>query len=389
MVDDLSAEGVRPVAIREYVLKLSSRCNLACDYCYVYEMADQSWRLQPKAMTPKTIDATCARIREHVSEYGLKSVRVVLHGGEPLLAGLDTLDYAASALRRAVPDDVGVSLALQTNGVLLDDDFLQMMHRHRIQVGVSLDGGRTGHDRHRRDSAGRGSYRAVSNGLRLLMRPEHHGLLGGLLCVIDVANDPVNTFEELLAFAPPAVDFLLPHGNWSNPPQGREPASAATAYGDWLAAAFDRWYSAPRQETNVRLFHDIISLLLGGAGGSEQIGLSPIAFVVVDTDGAFEHSDTAKSAQAGAAETGMNVFTHSVTDVLGHPEVVRRQSGVRGLAPTCQRCRLLRVCGGGHYAHRYRAGSGFMNRSVYCLDLQRLIGHVAAQVSRDLSRAAV
>ncbi|MEU9838708.1 hypothetical protein AB0C69_05725, partial [Actinomadura sp. NPDC048032] len=34
---------------REFILKIHSRCNLACDYCYVYEMGDQSWRDQPRA----------------------------------------------------------------------------------------------------------------------------------------------------------------------------------------------------------------------------------------------------------------------------------------------------------------------------------------------------
>ncbi|MEU7607651.1 hypothetical protein AB0B44_43910, partial [Streptomyces sp. NPDC041003] len=41
------AAGHRPHPIRQFVLKTRSRCNLACTYCYVYEMADQGWRGQP------------------------------------------------------------------------------------------------------------------------------------------------------------------------------------------------------------------------------------------------------------------------------------------------------------------------------------------------------
>src|ERR1043166_2879062 len=42
----LLEQGWRPTPFREFVLKVHSRCNLTCDYCYIYEMADQSWRAQ-------------------------------------------------------------------------------------------------------------------------------------------------------------------------------------------------------------------------------------------------------------------------------------------------------------------------------------------------------
>ncbi len=40
----------------------------------------------------------------------------------------------------------------------------------------------------------------------------------------------------------------------------------------------------------------------------------------------------------------------------------------------------------GHYAHRYRRGTGFRNRSVYCADLARIITHVRSRVTTDLQR---
>jgi uncharacterized protein len=47
----LRAEGWAPVPFQEFIVKIHSRCDLACDYCYMYEMADQSWR----ASTPATL----------------------------------------------------------------------------------------------------------------------------------------------------------------------------------------------------------------------------------------------------------------------------------------------------------------------------------------------
>ena len=73
--------------LRQFVLKLHSRCDLACDHCYVYQGADQSWRGQPKAMSDETIAWTAQRIAEHAKAHQLAGVHVVLHGGEPLLVG--------------------------------------------------------------------------------------------------------------------------------------------------------------------------------------------------------------------------------------------------------------------------------------------------------------
>src|SRR5579859_5083091 len=82
------AGGHAPVPFQQFILKVHSRCNLACSYCYVYEMADQAWRELPRMMSPAVTEMVAKRIGEHAREHHLSSVDVILHGGgEPLLAG--------------------------------------------------------------------------------------------------------------------------------------------------------------------------------------------------------------------------------------------------------------------------------------------------------------
>jgi uncharacterized protein len=371
------------VPFRQFVLKLHSRCNLACTYCYMYEMADQSWRGKPRVMGRAVVDRACSRIAEHVGRHGLAAVQVVFHGGEPLLAGVEAIEYAAGALRRALPAEVGLDLRVQTNGVLLDERMLAVLAAHGVRVGVSLDGARADNDRRRVRPDGRGSFDAVRAGLRRLIR-RHPDLFAGLICMIDLAADPVRTYEALLEFAPPTVDFLLPHGNWTSPPPGRRPDDPATPYGDWLVAAFDRWYGASPPETDVRYFEEIIALALGGRSRTESIGLSPVALLVIDTDGALEQVDTLRSAFDGASQTGLTVVADSFDAALHHPGVVARQIGAAALSDTCLACPVHRICGGGYYPHRYRAGAGFRQPSVYCYDLRRLIDHITARLRADL-----
>jgi len=373
--------GWRPAPFTEYVVKIHSRCDLACDYCYMYEMADQSWRGRPQRMSAEIAERTAMRIGEHVRAHRLASIALVLHGGEPLLAGRDLITSMVTAVRGAVGAGVAVNASVQTNGIGLDETYLRLFDELRVRIGVSLDGGAQAHDRHRRFPSGRGSHAAVSRALRRLLDGHQH-LFSGLLCTIELRNDPVETYESLAAFGPPRIDFLLPHGTWESPPPGRIPGELQTPYADWLIAIFDEWYPAPL--TRIRLFEDIMHLILGGTSSAEAVGLAPSRAVVIETDGAIEQADMLKVAYPGAPETGLHVDRDSFDAALLTPGVAARQLGERALADECQACRIRRVCGGGLYAHRYRADTGFANPSVYCPDLMCLINHIHQTIRADI-----
>lgn len=382
-VPGLLAAGWSPAPFREFVLKVHSRCDLACDYCYVYEMADQSWRGRPRTMSRETIFTAASRIAEHATTHALESVELILHGGEPLLAGLHLLEEVVAVTRRAVAP-TSLDVTVQTNGVRLDRAFLDLFDRLGVRVGLSLDGDAAGHDRHRRRANGRGSYDDVRAALDLLTDDRHAHLFAGLLCTVDPRNDPHTTYTALTAWNPPAIDFLLPHGNWAERPPGRIADSAETPYADWLIPVFDRWYRSGAA-TEIRLFGELIRLLLGGASTFEAVGLSPVGVVVIETDGSIEQSDLLKSAYPGAPATGLHVSTDTFDAALRLPSVAARQIGADALAVECRGCDLRAVCGGGLYAHRYRPGRGFANPSVYCPDLYRLIDHIRQAIRADLA----
>jgi uncharacterized protein len=366
-----------PVPLNQFVFKVHSRCDLACDHCYVYESADQSWHGRPLAISDEAISRTAQRIAEHAAAHQLKSVQVVLHGGEPLLAGKARLARIAAELRSALRGICRLDLRIHTNGILLDEAFCELFAEHDVRVGVSIDGDRAANDRHRRYADGRSSYDKVIQAIGLLRSDRFRQLYAGLLCTIDVANDPVAVYGALMELEPPRIDFLLPHATWESPPD-RTPG-AATEYADWLIAIFDRWLAAGRPAP-IRTFESIISTLTGGDSLTEALGLAPAALVVIETDGTYEQVDSLKAAFDGAPVTGLDVFSHSLDDVLQHPGIVARQQGFAGLCRTCQQCPVVTSCGGGLYPHRYRHDTGFANPSVYCADLLKLITHISQRL---------
>ena len=366
------------VPFRQFVLKIHSRCDLACDHCYMYQHADQSWRSRPRTMDVETVTKTAARIAEHVLAHGVTKISVVFHGGEPLLVGYERLAEIALALRSALDAHCDVDLRVQTNGILLDKDFCQLFREFRIRVGISLDGDRVSNDRHRRYADGRGSYEQAVRAIDMVRR-EIPDLYAGLLCTIDVHNDPVTVYQELITHHPPTIDFLLPHATWDNPPVRPH----ETAYAEWLIRIFDMW-QADGMPMPVRTFDSIIKTSYGGGSLTESLGLDPSDLVVIETDGALEQADSLKTAYDGAPATGLDVFSNSFDLVTKHPGVAARQRGLGSLCMTCQECPVVSSCGGGLYAHRYRTDSGFANPSVYCPDLQKLIWHIRSRTKRQV-----
>jgi uncharacterized protein len=368
----------------QFVLKVHSRCDLACDHCYVYEAADQSWRGRPTAISDAVVSRTAQRIAEHAAEHGLRTVRVVLHGGEPLPAGRALLRRVVTELHAALRGISRLDLRVHTNGVLLDEGFCELFAEHGVKVGISIDGDRAANDRHRRYMDGRSSYDKVIRAIGLLRTDRFRDLYAGLLCTIDIANSPLVVYESLMDLRPPRIDFLLPHATWDHPPVRTPDANGQ--YADWLIAIFDRWLAEGRP-VRIRTFDSIISTLRGGESFTEALGLGPASLVVIETDGSYEQADSLKAAFDGAPETGKNVFDHALDVVSQHPGILARQQGIGGLCQTCQECPVVTSCGGGLYAHRHRAANGFANPSVYCADLLKLISHISSHLPADHAAA--
>ena len=366
-----------PVPLSQIVLKVHSRCDLACDHCYVYEASDQSWRRRPTVISDEVISQTARRIAEHVSAHVLPAVQIVLHGGEPLLAGPVRLRRIIVELRDALRGLCHLDLRIHTNGVLLSEQFCELFAEHDVRVGISIDGDRAANDRHRRYADGRSSYEKVIRAIGLLRTARYRHLYAGLLCTIDTANDPLVVYQSLMDLNPPRIDFLLPHATWDHPPR-RQPARDSE-YADWLITIFDRWL-ADGCPARIRTFDSVISTLRGGESYTEALGLDPVSLLVIETDGSYEQVDSLKAAFDGAPETGSDVFAHAIDIVAGHPGIVARQQGIAGLCRTCQECPVVSTCGGGLYPHRYRTRTGFANPSVFCPDLFKLISYIRGRL---------
>lgn len=373
------------VPFHTFLWKVASRCNLNCSYCYVYNLGDDRWREQPHFMSETVARQVSQRILDHCRAHGKEHFRVVFHGGEPLLGGLSHIEALVTILESTFADSgIRFNVGMQSNGLLFTEAIGDFMLKHRMSVGVSTDGPSKYNDRNRVDHQGRPSTALLEEKLRLLLSPEYRQVFAGVLCVIDIEADPVEVFDYLDSLDPGSIDFLFPLDNHDRRPRGKEHDVRVTPYGDWLIAAFDRWWGGTGKN-RVRIFNSIVRQAYGLPSLVESLGLDPVDLVVVETNGDIEAVDSLKSAYNGAARLGYNVFDQDFDTVAADAAVQRRQLGANELSETCRRCHVVNICGGGYLPHRYAAANGFDNPSIYSSDLEKLILHIHYAVRSTLN----
>ena len=372
-----------PPRITSFLVKIASRCNLACDYCYMYEHADQTWREQPALMTEETRRQLAKRIGEYAEHANLSELLVVFHGGEPLLAGHDRIVETTRWIRGAVPASVRVDASLQTNGLLLSEAALEAFAKDGVGVSVSVDGPQAAHDLHRLDHRGTSTFQKTLEAIRRLQG--HPEIYAGLISVIDASVEPASLFSFFKELKPPRLDFLLPDSNHLTPPPGRD--RDADLYIRWLLRAFDLWFDH-YSDLPVRTFDAILNGIAGMPSQTDAFGFGDVSMLTIETDGSYHDLDVLKITAHGGTQTGLNVWGASVAEAASSPRIAAHRNLLRheGLSATCRECGIVGICGGGAVPHRY-ASDGFDHPTVYCREMLALVGHAKQRVRQELSKA--
>jgi uncharacterized protein len=356
------------------LLKVASRCNINCSYCYVYNHGDTSWQRMPKHMSLATVEDVLRQLAR-LYEDQQHPFAVVLHGGEPLLLPRHILEVLLQGLADRLP--TVCTRAIQTNGTLIDDDLLELCFRTSATLSVSLDGPADVNDAFRVAFNGEGTHAGAIAGIdRIRRHPEARRIFTGALCVVDPQSDARRVYEFFKSLAVPSVDFLFKDGNHAKLPPGKA-AVESTEYGRWLAAVWDCYITDP-EPPRIRILDDFGRLLLGGASVKEGCGQRQYGIAVIDTDGTVTKNDTLKSTYEGADrfENAWSVSKDRLSELASSPEFVEYAKLQHPTSPVCQSCSLLYVCGGGMPLSRWHPKTGLANPSVYCSDYKLLIGHM-------------
>jgi uncharacterized protein len=350
------------------IVKIAERCNLACPYCYMYTGPDQSWRDRPAFLDPARAQRLVDRLAEHLDAAEENAVVLNFHGGEPLLFGQERWRALLSDIAARLPAE-RVQLAVQTNGVLLDEAWLALFAEFGVHYCISCDGPPSVHDRLRMFHDGRPSAKQVEDAIRLAIRRDQAGLFSGVLAVVDSSADGAEVVRYFHDLGVRGLDLLIPDAHYKTPAShpSRCDHAALLAY---LTRAFDQWIGYHDPGFGIRIFEEFILGLFGRPSQVDAFGGDLSNAMVVESDGSYQLVDVLHTCGEDQVVTPLHLDGHRIEDFRRHALAV-----IPPACAACKACPVFGACGGGYLPHRFD-GEGYDNPSVYCDVLYPLITHI-------------
>jgi len=297
----------------------------------------------------------------------------MFHGGEPTLWPLQQfikLFDSAEAIRAR---GLHLNLSIQSNGYDLNPELIDLLAKHQVSIGISLDGPRAFNDSRRITHDKGGSYEKVLQNLKLLSEEKNAKIFGGVLCVANPEIPPAEFLSWVNLLPIKRIDVLWPmEFNYSNRPwskDGFESYCKKPKYGIWFAELFRLWFEQDDPSLEIRIFMESLCIFLGSQRHADMLVNDTLDTLVVNTDGGIEYHDYLRPAGDGVTRTIYNIQSHSLDEVFKDNLFQYLHNLGSHLPSECTSCPYVRVCGGGFLPGRMARDSKFpSHRSVLCPD---------------------
>ncbi|MDO4998515.1 MAG: cyclophane-forming radical SAM/SPASM peptide maturase YhhB [Neisseria sp.] len=357
------------------LLKVASRCNLDCTYCYVYHLGDDAWKDNPKLFSTKIID-DIEQSLFNLYQFQGKSFAIVLHGGEPFLLPKARLEYLFAKLRSRLPSFTSISI--QTNGLLLNNELIDLCYKYHVTISISLDGTETVNDKMRIDHLGRGSFTRIMDSIQLIKQHKFSKeIFTGCLAVINPFSNPHEIYHFFKQLNIPSVNFLMRDGNHDRYPYGKA-NFYSLEYAKWLEQIWIEYFN-DENPIPIAFFDNYVKMLMGGTSSKEGTGTEVSGILIIDTNGDITKNDTLKSTEnrADRFKFKWHVSKDNLVELIQSDEFKEYLTLQNPTSEQCQKCEYLSICGGGMPLYRWSKERKFDNPSVFCKDHQYIIHSIS------------
>lgn len=370
-------------------LKLAEVCNLGCKYCYFFEHNDLSHLGAPAYMSPAVIESAGKFLARGAVDCDIRNIAIALHGGEPLMIGKRRFAQCCEILQREIAPYCNLRLIVQTNGLLLDDEWIDLLARYGCSIGLSIDGMKESHDSIRLDKKRRGTYDRVIEALKLLQAAVDDGRISafGVLGVIGLGMSGTATFNHFLdELKLRNFDFLVPQLHWDNV----EPEMVDHVR-DFYLEVVDAWLERGDPSVHIRTITDAFRPFLSDDAGQWRLNyIADMAEgVSIRSNGDVCVDDALPPISTRFRDTGCNVATHSLAEFYEHEVWSDIRSALLQAPAECRACEYFGLCGGGPLETRYSRDSGFNNKSIYCDTYKAMFSRLRAHVEDHLDPPVV
>ncbi len=349
-------------------------CNIKCRHCY-------SDTEDGGVMSGGFLKTTLREIVNYSRQSGFNEIHFIWHGGEPLLAGIDFFRQAVSIINE-ISQGIHCRHFIQTNGLLLDDEYCIFFRDKNFEVGISLDGPPDLHDQLRTYRGGNGTHSDVIKKVRLL---EKSNVPFGFCMVVSRASigheRRIYKYFQKLGY-----DFrlnpVIPGWNHNKYNNSEDYLLKEGEYGEFLCGLFDVWTSTETGRISVSPLDSYLRAVLEGESTECQHQSTCVGnHLGIKPDGEAVLCSRCEDHVLG------NIREMSILDIYSSTlskQIQSRTDSFNG----CRSCINLAICHGGCPRNTVTSKSDFMERDSFCKDYKIIFAHIR-NVLRQYNNANV
>lgn len=351
------AKGMPPINL--LIKPASGNCNLRCKYCFYTDVMENRTTQDYGVMTEDTLET----IVKKAIQQSEGTCTIAFQGGEPTLVGLDFYKTLIKYQNKYKKYNLTINNAIQTNGIIIDEEWAKFFGENKFLVGLSLDGYEYIHDNLRIDSKKAGTFNRVIKTAKLF---DKYNVEYNILTVVtaDVAKNinkiykffKANNFRYMQFI--PCLDPLYEE-------RGRYDHSLTPElYGEFLKTLFDVWYKDVKKGefVYVRYFENLLQMMLGQyPEACGMLGRCTNQYVI-EADGSVYPCDFYVLDEYRIGNL--------ITDSFGEIEQKREEIGF--IEPSlykdteCKKCKWHNLCYGGCRRDREPIQNNKASRNYFC-----------------------
>jgi uncharacterized protein len=382
-------ENVMPAA-SILIKPASANCNIDCEYCFYKCLSSNREKFSLGFMSEATLDSLIKNAIDYADDY----LTFAFQGGEPTLVGLDFFKKAVALQKKYLAETIEKTPAkkqmrientLQTNGLLLDEEWAEFLQENHFLVGLSLDGPRKVNGA-RVGVSGDETFDKVMHTISILRQydvdfniisviTEQTTSKAGLLYKFYKRNH----FDYVQMI--PCMDEAGRENDIAKEAQSPVNPYAVTpkSYGKFLCDFFDLWYEDFKAGDimDVRMFSNLAQISVGYP--AEQCGMNGCCscYFVVEGDGSVYPCDfyCGDNWKLGTVQDGFQALADSVKA----REFVEtsKQEDVK-----CLKCKHFSLCRGGCRRWREPFVEGKPRLNTLCSGYEMFFEYTAERIKK-------
>ncbi len=353
-----------------------SKCNIDCSYCFylekekLYPNRKENWKM--------SFDTLDAYIKKNIEAQSADLVDFLWQGGEPTLLGLDFFKEAVR-LQNQYKNHKTINNFFQTNGINLDETWVEFFKENRFLVGISIDGNKEYNDAYRLTRSGKSTFDRVVKSIELLKK---YQVEFNTLTVVNNKNveKPLELYQflkelgsqyiqftplvERIAQQPDASGLTLISPDFQGLSHVAEWSVSAEKYGVFLNKIFDYWAKNDIGSIYVVNFEQIMMKMVGENSSciiSEECGGN----LIVEANGDIYSCDHFVYPENKIGNVHDDQSIYQVVNSGENREFGKSKSG--NMSVDCKNCLVKQLCNGGCPKHRFLISSdGKPNKNYFC-----------------------